>query len=252
MSKLEIGSMVRVKDSYMTSLVGKIGEVVAYVSEEGYITVQFEGMEGHHNLHDGSTYSDRELDGKCNKRYINPKHLELVEKENKQMTKQDLKSGMTVKLRNGNVYLVVNEGLSRENGFEPLVCYCDDLMHIGDKSYDIVEVHVFNTTFYGNTATLEVFLDLNNPMMKLLWKRQELPKLSSAERVVLENLDKKYKWIARDKDDVFYAYFSKPTKETNVWLNGNNFTILPFPNLFKFVKWEDEQPYSIEELLKNY
>lgn len=168
------------------------------------------------------------------------------------MKKTDLKSGMTIKLRNDSVYLVVNDGLSRENGFEPLSLYRDNLTHINDKDYDIVEVYLYRNPFYGNTANLEDFLDLDDTGMELIWKRKELPKLSDVEKVILENLDKDYKVIARDKDGGLYIYSSKPKKDDCVWwgiaiilseLKG-------FNHLFKFVKWEDEEPYNIEELLK--
>lgn len=164
------------------------------------------------------------------------------------MNKKDLKSGMTVKTRGGIVYLVVSDGLSRKCGFEPLSYYRDDLTHTGDKYYDIVEVYLYSTPNYGNTTSLDLFLDIDHIFMKLLWKRQDLPKLSSAERVILENLDKEYKWIARDRSEMLCVYIGKPMKGGSVW-SGYKLK-LDFPKLFTFVKWEDEQPYSIEELLK--
>ena len=253
MSKLEIGSMVRVKDNYyVTDLVGKIGEVVSYLANGELVTVQFKGMEGHPELHDGNCYSDSNLDRKRNKRYISPKNLELVEKENKQMTKKDLKSGMTVKLRNGDVYLVVEDFLSNQNRFNNLENYTNDLKNQALKYLDITEVYQYKNSIYGNSSqNLTTLLDLTNPNMQLLWKRQELPKLSSAERVILENLDKKYKWIARDESEKLFVFCRKHNNNTSFWISTDEIdTELVFPNLFKFVKWEDEQPYSIEELLK--
>jgi len=169
------------------------------------------------------------------------------------MTKKDLKSGMTVRERNGNVYLVVEDFLSNQNRFNNLENYTNDLKNQELKYLDITEVYQFKNSIYGNSSqNLTTLLDLTNPNMQLLWKRQELPKLSSAERVILENLDKRYKWIARDENGFLYVYYRKPNKNTVVWIPTNeNDTGLVFPNLFKFVKWEDEQPYSIEELLKN-
>ena len=166
------------------------------------------------------------------------------------MNKKDLKSGMTVKLRNGYVYLVVNEVLSRDFGFEPLISYNYDLTHESDDDYDIIEVYLYSTPTYGNTATLNVFLNLYSTGMHLLWKRQDLPKLSSAELVILENLDKNCKWIARDKSESLYVYNNKPVKHRDYWDIIGMASTLEFPKLFTFVKWTDEQPYSIEELLK--
>lgn len=82
MCKLEIGSLVRVKDNYyVTDLVGKIGKVVAYSTGFENITVQFEGMEGHPDLHDGNGFIDRKLDGKRDKRHISQTNLEWEEEQ---------------------------------------------------------------------------------------------------------------------------------------------------------------------------
>ena len=167
------------------------------------------------------------------------------------MNKKDLKSGMTVKTRNGNVYLVVNDFLTREQGYEPLRGYYENLKHLTLGDYDIVEVYQYQNPIWNNAQNLELLLEVTHLNMKLLWKRQELPKLTSAERVILENLDKKYKWITRDKDGDLRAQHNKPYKMGTLWCpNGLGYAALDFPKLFTFVKREDEQPYSIEELLK--
>ena len=66
-------------------------------------------------------------------------------------TKKDLKSGMTVELRNGKKYLFIadyktkNYGhgiLIREYCFESISSYCQDLTHVGgNEEYDIVRVY---------------------------------------------------------------------------------------------------------------
>lgn len=39
---------------------------------------------------------------------------------------------------------------------------------------------------------------------------------------------------------------------SNGWVSENQYkTLLSFNELFKFIKWEDEKPTSIDELLKN-
>lgn len=96
------------------------------------------------------------------------------------------------------------------------------------------------------------------PDCRINWLQQEHKekiKLSDAERVILENIDKKYKWIARDyTDDEVCVYTDKPYKNTNKnWVNDSInevFDLEVFNHLFQFIKWEDEQPYNIEELLK--
>ena len=78
--------------------------------------------------------------------------------------------------------------------------------------------------------------------------------LTEDERVILRNLDKKWKWIARDEDrDDLHVYSLEPVKTVYEWnvegvMNFENFYI--FNHLFQFIKWEDDEPYNIEELLK--
>jgi hypothetical protein len=76
--------------------------------------------------------------------------------------------------------------------------------------------------------------------------------LTEDERVILRNLDKNWKWIARDKCGMLVCYENKPEKlECSWWDRFAPYeTITPFEHLFKFIKWEDDKPYNIEELLK--
>ena len=85
-------------------------------------------------------------------------------------------------------------------------------------------------------------------------EHKEEPKLSDVERVILENLNADYEWIAKDKDGRIMIYTSKPTKDDKRWMEWLTFGecrfFSIFPHLFQFVKWEDTEPYNIKELLK--
>lgn len=76
---------------------------------------------------------------------------------------------------------------------------------------------------------------------------QPKPTLTEDEKVILRNLPKEYKYIVRD-DKMLIITTRKPLKRDILENFGQAF-ILPYYNLFQFIKWEDE-PYSIEELLK--
>ena len=96
----------------------------------------------------------------------------------------------------------------------------------------------------------EVLSSLNEEKIKEILMKSRKPTLSDAERVILENIDEDYKWIARDECGRLNIFASKPKKYTNFW-NGNVLLgINAFNHLFQFIKWENEQPYNIEELLK--
>lgn len=80
------------------------------------------------------------------------------------------------------------------------------------------------------------------------WK----PHLTEDEKVILKNLPKDYDYITRDSYGRIWIHKGKPRKYPLIWDKiGNDYFILPIYNhLFQFIKWEDEEPYSIEELLK--
>ncbi|MBQ8298421.1 MAG: hypothetical protein IJX99_01115 [Clostridia bacterium] len=91
---------------------------------------------------------------------------------------------------------------------------------------------------------------------KLYWlqaEHKEPIKLSDAERVILENIDKDYKWIFRSISGDLWLTYSKPFKDIKDWHCGNEFIVARltlFKHLFKFIKHDGSEPYNIEELLK--
>lgn len=102
----------------------------------------------------------------------------------------------------------------------------------------------------------KIISDTNDPL-EMIWNStdEEEPKpslLTEDERVILRNLDKNWKWIARDEDNELYIFETKPCKESYFWSSedGNWQINCYFTNLFQFIKWEDDEPYNIEELLK--
>ena len=82
--------------------------------------------------------------------------------------------------------------------------------------------------------------------------------LSEDEKVILRNVDREiYKWIARDKIGNLNIFERKPIKEDLIYVfgfwddnGGCSEELNAFEHLFQFIKWEDEEPYNIEELLK--
>ena len=66
-------------------------------------------------------------------------------------------------------------------------------------------------------------------------------------KVAKEN---EYNFIARDKDNRLYGTSEKPKKYNTTWASSGAY-IAMFKSMFKFVKWEDEEPYNIDEILSN-
>lgn len=79
---------------------------------------------------------------------------------------------------------------------------------------------------------------------------QPKPTLTEDEKVILRNLPKEYEWIDRAEDNELCIFESRPIKRNgDLFCSLRSINIEEFNHLFQFIKWEDE-PYSIEELLK--
>lgn len=81
----------------------------------------------------------------------------------------------------------------------------------------------------------------------------EKPVISKRDRVFLDFLMGKYEYIARDKTSYLYVYSAKPDKRDVFWSRNsgeyfcfNNCVDIEFP----MVKWEDSEPWLIEDLKK--
>ena len=88
-------------------------------------------------------------------------------------------------------------------------------------------------------------------LMNLLEEYKEPVKLTKFEYEYLKVAKKEeFNFIARDGDGRLFLYNNKPWKAENDW-DYEDRTTPVFAELFKFVKWEDKEPYSIDEILAN-
>lgn len=88
----------------------------------------------------------------------------------------------------------------------------------------------------------------------LLSEYKEPVKLTRFEQDVLKYLIEKtqYRFIVREKSDNIYIYKRKPKKGIGAWDSSTGMLNLNvFINLFPFIKWEDEEPTSIKDVLDN-
>ena len=168
------------------------------------------------------------------------------------MKKEDLKYGNVVELRNGYLCLleptnnhsdlsikryldVVFRNIKTANSVSCLENYRSSLTNIISSEYDIIKVYEDYT------------------LQNVLWERKEKPVLTEDERVILKNFPKHLKWIVRDEDGELYVYENEPSKSINYWSDdgdGDVFDVCIFEHLFQFIKWEDEEPYKISELIE--
>ena len=89
-------------------------------------------------------------------------------------------------------------------------------------------------------------------LLNLLEEYKEPIKLTRFEyeylKVAKEN---GYNFISRDKDNRLFLYKNKPFKSLDEWIVASKDCCRILDSLFKFVKWEDEEPYNIDEILSN-
>lgn len=82
-------------------------------------------------------------------------------------------------------------------------------------------------------------------------------KIHLATKVILENIDEKWKWIVKDINNDVIFFENKPMKGKRIWTNNvmgggrSNLTYIFKNKLFDFLSWEDEEPTNIKELLEN-
>lgn len=194
---------------------------------------------------------------------IIPQMLEPVEEkkeqvESKTFTKKDLKFGNVVELRNGSLCLIEPE-------FNLLLEHKDNSVtnpalstrlrniktSIWETNLDKYNNNLKNNS-YDKSDIMKVYEDYT--LKNLLWEREEI-KLSEREIEVLKALKTLgYRTLIRNEDNQYvHACNGKDYIEKSYcfWKGLGRVYALTDETLFKFVKWEDEKPYSIEELLKD-
>lgn len=154
------------------------------------------------------------------------------------MNKSDLKYGNVVETGDGERYLFTYH--DEENIFIDLN---------GEEFYYFDSLRLDNNCNNSLIAIMKVYKDYT--LKELLWERKEKPKLTDDEKAILRNIYKEYKWIARDESEKLYIFINKPYKIERLWYAVDSiYDLHIFRHLFQFVKWEDEEPYLIEDLLK--
>ncbi len=172
------------------------------------------------------------------------------------MKLSDLKTGMWVKTRDGCMYLVlrdhvsIGDGIFIDNsGFLKFKNYNDEMIDVDSTEYDIIEVFIPDLDTYT----------LNGDVLTSIWKRKELPKLTSFEKEFLKALKPKYRngWIARDNNGHLYVHDREPIKYEQGWagrecdeVGSSPIWSLLSADQFAWCKREDEEPWYIPDLLK--
>ena len=88
-------------------------------------------------------------------------------------------------------------------------------------------------------------------LMNLLEEYKEPVKLTKFEYEYLKVAKREgFNFIARDKSNGLYGFEKQPTKGNATWFSSCDYVGM-FKSTFSFVKWEDKEPYSIDEIPAN-
>ena len=102
---------------------------------------------------------------------------------------------------------------------------------------------------------MEIFLAKCVGMVKKwIYKEDNMKqtdKFTAEEKIILKNIDSKYHWITRDSNNEkgnLWIFMDKPHKYNGYWDNytDGGILFLPFKNIFKNIKWEDDEPTYIK------
>lgn len=79
----------------------------------------------------------------------------------------------------------------------------------------------------------------------------EKPVISKRDRAFLEYIDKKFDYLVRKRDGRIQLFVVEPRKDKMTWTSGYLSSTLDSLNIdFPMVKWEDSEPWLIEDLKK--
>lgn len=157
------------------------------------------------------------------------------------MKKSDLKSGMVVKIQDESLYLVVGDKLIGVDGHLNLSSYLDNLEHTLFRAFNIIKVYN-----YKLGRSFSRLLDDDN--LELIWERKE-HELTKREIDVLKALRTlSYDFLVRNENGELYACKEKPERQMYYWYKDELTRI--DKDLFTFVKWGDDEPTNINELLR--
>ena len=113
--------------------------------------------------------------------------------------------------------------------------------------------NIKNSLLYILNEDRYAHLEVNDLVNKEIIKLPKKKEFTDDELCVLKNIDKKYKWIARDKSGNLCIFDEKPNKNEEIWDNviRSDFIELNcYNSLFSSIQWEDEEPVYIDDYVE--
>ena len=96
------------------------------------------------------------------------------------------------------------------------------------------------------------YLQINDVVGKNIIKLPKKKQFSQDTLNFFKCIDKRWRYIAKDKNGTISAFGSKPTKKERCWLNYEGFDCLDVfkDSLFDQILWEDEEPIYIDDYVE--
>lgn len=103
------------------------------------------------------------------------------------------------------------------------------------------------TDYYESKYCDEICIGCIGNFLQWLDEEAEPKEFTADELAIMQNVKKEIEWIARDKSGYIYFYPGKPYKSENSWqFQGKIYNSL-FNDIFKSIRWEDEEPVCIDD-----
>lgn len=129
-----------------------------------------------------------------------------------------------------------------------------------DGTYDVVTFKIKENNLYTRLSKNDMYIlsTMQINVIKSIKNIIKLPKKKQFSQDTLnffKMIDKKYKWIAKDKSGDIFGFEEKPKKDKYVWLCEeydyclDNTCCIDGLNqsLFNEILWEDEKPVCIDD-----
>lgn len=110
------------------------------------------------------------------------------------------------------------------------------------------KLEVLYEGLWGYTA-----IAFNKVVTSEITKLQKKKEFSQDELCILRNIDKEYKWVARDEGGNVCIFIEKPLKKETIWdfVRGADYIEFHcYNHLFQSIKWEDEEPVYIDDYVE--
>ena len=138
-----------------------------------------------------------------------------------------------------------------EEGEEFKFCEYGDIYSIQNGYLYFIDINSIEKKSYLNIK--KSHLNINDVAGKNIIKLPKKKEFTDDELFILKNVDKRYKWIAKDKNGLICTFVSKPIKTerfwSDGWSNGSSYASLEAikNSLFNSINWEDEEPVYIDD-----